>query len=268
MQNRKTGVASAVRRRGNQSKRNLASVAPPGDAAADVSRLKSLDLSYEVLDVRTPESRAERHIEQAYRCWQQVWSETFRELDGVERVHSDEFTRQHEIGALFLNDVCIGLTGYRWVDLSLPLHQDDSYFKVWPKAPLRRLQRDGSNVCIGSHLTVLPAWRGRRGDISVKEILLALSVRRFQASSADVLAGTMRNDRAMNVLGFRLGFTALFQDAVLHGVGVDLVAFYRDIGARRTATPELDEIVDELWADAQHRSHHHEGRSRKIHRRA
>jgi hypothetical protein len=243
---------------------NLASVPPPRrESEGDLVR--SHQLSFELLDVGEHAGR-ERRLEQAYRCWHEVWSETFHQLDGVERVHSDEFTRQHEIGALFLNDVCIGLIGHRWIDLSLSFHQDDSYFKVWPKNALRLLQRDGSNVCIGSHLTVLPAWRGRQGGTSVKDLLLALSIRRFLASSADALAGTMRNDRAMNVLSYDLGFTPVFEGAIHHGVKVDLVAFYRDVLVRPPTTA-AEERMEELWADAQRRRSDERG-SRKVHRRA
>jgi hypothetical protein len=220
-------------------------------------------LSYELFQVHGFEGREPR-LELAYRCWQEVWSETFRDLDGVVRVYSDEFTRQHEIGALFLNNVCIGLTGFRWVNLSGAASLDDSYFKVWPKTPLRLLQRDGPNVCIGSNLTVLANWRGRLHGPSVKELLLALSIERFLASPADALAGTMRNDRGMNALSYQLGFTALLEGAVHHGVAVDLVAFYRDARAAHPKPAGLHEVVEELWADAQRRSRD-ERRSRKVH---
>src|SRR5262249_20527926 len=131
--------------------------------------------------------------------------------------------------------------------------------------PLRG--RGGAMVCMGNILRFLPAWRGRLRGPSVKELLLALSIRRFLASPADVLAGTMRNNRGMNVLGYELGFTPVFEGAIHHGVEVDLVALYRNLFSRGPRPSESQEWVEELWSDARRRSNH-EGRSRKVHRRA
>ena len=69
----------------------------------------------------------------AYECWSQVWKQTFTELEGRSVLHSDDFTRQDEIGALFHGYECIALFFSRQVDLSNPLAHDDSYFSVWPR---------------------------------------------------------------------------------------------------------------------------------------
>jgi hypothetical protein len=59
----------------------------------------------------------------AYECWSQVWKQTFTELEGRSVLHSDDFTRQDEIGALFHGYECIALFFSRLVDLSNPLAQ-------------------------------------------------------------------------------------------------------------------------------------------------
>ncbi|MDP9151833.1 MAG: hypothetical protein M3O36_18075 [Myxococcota bacterium] len=177
---------------------------------------------------------------EAYRCWSPAWEEHLCEREGVTRVPSDDFTRQDEIGALFHEYECIGLTGYRWVDLSRKVHQDDSYFSVWPRDAIESVCADGSKVCIGNNLTVAAPWRNAVG-CSVKELLLALAIERFLKSDADVLVGTMRNDRGMHSLGYRLGFRPVAQGLVFHGGPVDLVTFRRS--AKRELLSPLTEAV-------------------------
>ena len=197
------------------------------------------------------ESTAQRELlADAYRCWRVVWGQTLLELDGSERVFSDDLTRQHELGALFYAGRCIGLTGYRWLDLSLCVHRDDSYFKVWQAELLEEIAKSSARVCVGSNLTVLPEWRGSIAGYSVKEILMALAVERFLASDADAMLGTMRNDRGMNGLVYRLGARALVENVVHHGVAVDLVRWTRGAMGPVAPRPATAALVRDLWCES------------------
>jgi hypothetical protein len=218
------------------------------DAAAEA---RSVDLSrfdFYVLAPRRERDAAELLV--AYHCWKNVWRATLAELDNLDRVFSDDMTRQDEVGALFYEGACCGLFFHRFVDFSRPFDRDDSYFKVWPTDVLDAIAARGAKICIGSNLTVAPDWRGRPGGVSIKEILLALSVRMFMESDADVLVGTMRNDRGMNRLGLRLGAERVHGRAIHHGVEVDLIATYRrDIGPQ-DIPHETTTLVERLWVDA------------------
>ena len=163
----------------------------------------------------------------AYECWHDVWYSALVELDHIERLNSDDFTRQDEIAALFYEDTCIGLTGCRFVELTTAMARHDSYFNAWPEQALEMLGSHGTRICIGNNMTVRSQWRGRIGGLSVKRLLMILSIQRFLVSSADALAGTMRNDRGMNRLVYELGFSPITQGAIAHGVDVDLVAYFR-----------------------------------------
>jgi hypothetical protein len=178
---------------------------------------------------------------EAYRCWSEVWRQTFLELDNQPSLPSDDFTRQDEVGALFHNYECIGLSFFRWVDLSSPLDRDDSYFAVWPEAARAAATKDGSRVCVSSSFTIAAPWR-RASGCSLKDVLVALIIERFLLSDADVLVGTVRNNRGVNLVVYRNGFQPIHHNAILHGVEVDLTAFYRKSSVR-TPTGELDERV-------------------------
>jgi hypothetical protein len=162
----------------------------------------------------------------AYECWSSVWKEHLLERDKVEYLPSDDFTRQDEIGVLFHGWECVGMTFYRWVDLTNPVYADDSYFRVWPRAAIEAACSAGPRLCIGSNLTLAPRWRKAIG-CSVKQLLLALAIERFLRSDSDAMVGQMRNDRGMNKVGIQLGFGLLQERVLLHGGPCDLVAFYQ-----------------------------------------
>src|SRR5690606_19411937 len=146
--------------------------------------------------------------------------------DGVERISSDDFTRQHEVGALFDGSVCVGMSCFRWVDLSTRFARNDSYFSAWSDEIIEKLTANGTRVCIVSQISMPKRFRGGRNAHSLKSQLLAHAVGRFLYSSADVMIGILRNDRNMISLAYQFGAKPLSVDAKLHRVHVDLVAFY------------------------------------------
>jgi hypothetical protein len=203
--------------------------------------------AYHLVDPRSTAVTDRPKLVDAYRCWRGVWAQTLKEVDGVAQVFGDDFTRQDEVGALFNQGSCIGLTGYRWVDLSLPQSQEDSYFKAWPASALEAVLREGTRVCIGSNLTVLPSWRGGANVCSVKEVLMILAVKRFLASDADTMVGTMRNDRGMNDLVYRLGAVPLQRKIAYHGEENDLVTFSRRAMAPLEPHPAAAALAARIW---------------------
>src|SRR5262245_14991894 len=55
----------------------------------------------------------------AYELWRDGWTATLREVSGIERIDSNEFTRQDEIEVIVHRGACIAVTSLRWVDVSL-----------------------------------------------------------------------------------------------------------------------------------------------------
>lgn len=184
--------------------------------------------SYHLLRPRAVDASERERIARAHECWQETWGAMLRDLDGAELRFADDFSRQDEIGALFRGDECVGVSAYRFVDLSLSWHRCDSYFAAWPPSLLERMAAITPRVCIGSNLVVAPAWRGAIRPMRVSEMLLALAVRRWQESDAQIMVGTMRNDRRMNDVSYRMGAVPLRTNVRHHNVAVDLVVFTRN----------------------------------------
>lgn len=234
---------------------------PQRDRAID-----ALSFEYKLL---SPRSREDRYsVALAYDLWKSVWSETLLELDGSERVHSDEFSRQDEIGALFYEGQCVGLTLHRWLDLDDPWALDDTYFVVWPGDAQRRVVTLGSRVCICSNLTVAPAWRRSAGGFSTKEMLLALAVKRFLSTDAAAMLGTPRNGKGMNNLGYRMGATPIVEGATLHGVEIDLVAHVRATMGALVMDEATEALVESLFEEANQQEIRHANRIERLPRTA
>jgi hypothetical protein len=116
----------------------------------------------------------------------------------------------------------------------------------------------GRWVCIGSNISIAREWRRGARGVPAKDLLLALAVLRYLESGADVMIGTMRNNRGMNALAYRLGAHALCDGLLHHGVDVDLVAFDRNSANLEALDPALRAIVESLWAHSKNQESFYE----------
>ncbi|MGN6103610.1 MAG: hypothetical protein ACTHU0_00665 [Kofleriaceae bacterium] len=196
-----------------------------------------------------PEPSGARLHAAAYACWYQTWSEAFRELGKEGALHSDAFSRQDEICALFLGDECVALSFMTLVDLELPSVRADSYFRNWSDQARGALARDGSCVVVNSYFTVHPNARRAAPGFSVKDMIMGLCNERFLESGGSAMTGAVRKSRNVHELVRRWGAVTLEEDRPSgHGDLVDLVAFYKP-ELRRRSSIELDAKVQQLWRD-------------------
>lgn len=193
-------------------------------------------LSFHVLRPRTCGPADVALIGEAYRLWNDVWSATLLELDGATEVPSDDFTRQDEVCTIFYGYECVALVCFRYIDFANPMYHHDSYFRAWPAAARSAACREGTRLCVGSHITIAPHWRRS----FLRSVLGALTMDRRAISDSDAIVGTMRDDRGMSKLIANLGGTELGR-AVLHNVPVTLFAHYRS--SERVALAEGDEAL-------------------------
>lgn len=165
-------------------------------------------------------------LEEAFRLWKAVWSKTFKELDGAERIYADDFTRQTKVGCVFDNGKCVAVVFVRMADFRFSASEDDSYFKVWPESAKNKLIAHGKRVAVGSYITVDEHYRGDMGlGLKLKDLLMGLALKESELLGADVMTGTLRCNRGMRSSGDRFGSVHL-ETTSHHGVEVDLVAFY------------------------------------------
>jgi hypothetical protein len=182
----------------------------------------------------------------SYACWKKVWLATFKELDGAQRIFSDDFTRQTKISAILYGERCVALGFLRSIDFTYPTSPEDSYFKVWSDDALAKLVEDGKSVLVASNLTVDPDYRGDvGGGIHLKNLVVGLVTKNLIHSSHDVMTGTMRCDRGAHRSAYLYGATPIQAGVTHHGVDVDLVGFYRRRIEKEST--QIDLFVERLW---------------------
>ncbi len=207
-------------------------------------------LSYVILEngCGTNPQYREAYVE-AYKLWRAVWKETLLQLDGNDEIYSDSFTRQWRVGCLFFNNECVALSFFQKTDFSLAVATDDSYFQAWARPDLDFLCQKGSDVLIGSNITVKTDYRGIAFDgVLLKDIILNFCIRMLLESSCTVMTGTMRSNKGMDKLALRLGATLIRDRVIFHGVEVALVGFFPEICRQALYSNEnFPFLMNRLW---------------------
>jgi hypothetical protein len=222
----------------------------PASERTEIRRIaQRSSLGVEAFEYHLLKPRTSRHplLKGAYELWRDEWRATLEELEGSAHIHSDEFVRQDEISVLSVDQQCVSVTGLRWLDLSLPMAREDSYFRGWPDDMVQRL---GSGVVgISGNTIVRSEWRRTLIDPSSERpgepmplslVTLALALRRFIDVPTENVIGVSRNDRSMNRVGAAIGALKIGQ-ITIHGVDSDVMIVPLANAAPRGA------VVDALW---------------------
>lgn len=208
------------------------------------------DLKYRVFPGENVPPEVKRYHAKAYQLWRDVWLKAFKELGEDVKLLADGFSRQDEVGALFLKDECIALTLFHAVDFNEPTARHDSYFQFWTDADVERLQRDGKQVLICSNLTVSTEHRGElMPGLNTKVLILQLAIRRFLATAYPTASGAMRLARGAEKAAYAVGGQYLSTGKGLYGWDLDMVAFYRS-ELEKNPIMQKDTLAQSLWRKA------------------
>ncbi len=201
-----------------------------------------------IFDGSNPVPGLEEYWNNTYTNWNSVWTEAFRELNGQEFLHSDEFTRQPNVLSLTSGGgQCLMSVFFREVDLKYQSANQDSYFEIWPEDCLLALQKYSSKVVVCSYTTVAPAVRGLYEGISMKYLLMAFACEYAKSSQCSSVTATTRNDRGMDKAVRASGARLLKKGLLRHGVSVDLMGWFgRELGDYQH---EYQDLIDSLWSN-------------------
>jgi hypothetical protein len=206
------------------------------------------DLKYVIVPGQWPEQKMKPLYQEVYRCWQDTWSDAFTELGKPPGfLKSDTFTRQDFVGGIFLGDRCVALSFFRWADPTLPTFSSDSYFSNWGETHIRKLRAHGDRIIICSNFTIAKEARRTAAGFSMKDLLVAITLKTFLHTGADALTGALRRDRHVNEACARWGGVEIAREVASgHGDTVDLMGFYHDVIAKHPRQ-DLSDLVDSLW---------------------
>ena len=187
-------------------------------------------------------------LDEVYKTWKLVWQKAFLELDGVDKIHSDGFTRQTKIAAILHKGKCVSLAAFRETDFTYQYEKEDSLLSSWDEESYSKLVSDGKKVSICSYLSVHPDYRGEIApEVTLKLIMVHLCARVLLDSPCDVMTGTMRCNRGTDKSAYSAGATFI-KKASMHSVDVDLVGFYKK-NINSNLKEYTHEWCEKLWAE-------------------
>jgi hypothetical protein len=198
---------------------------------------------------RAPRSGPSTEYNEVYRHWVEIWEPHFRERDGIEKLASDNFTRQDEICALFLGETCISTLCGRVMDLRQPADVDDSYFQIWDEKSLNALKKNGPIVALMNQLTVIPRCPSFREGVRVRDVMLHLVLSHLHRCDVHGVGAVARKDKGMHHSLALIGGETVRSDVPLHGGSVDLMVFFPD--GKVTQDPRVIEVSNYIWNNNQ-----------------
>lgn len=208
------------------------------------------DIQYVICPGRFPQAQHLETYLKIYNCWKDVWGATFQELDGLNKLHSDAFTRQDFISAVMINGECKAMCLYRYADNQIPTTQADSYFANWDELSMRKLTQRGQHILVCSYFTVHPSARKESLGFSMRDLLIALATQITMSTGMHVMTGAMRKNRGVHQLAYEWGAIEVGRDIPSgHGDFVDLVAFFDQEVQKAHESQELAPIASQLWAN-------------------
>ncbi len=200
---------------------------------------------------RFPDKKFQALYENIYKCWHDVWSDTFLDIDQNPKLFSDAFTRQDLIAAILVNNECKAVSLHRYTDSESLTNRRDSYFDNWSELHLRKLCSRGPNILVSSYFTIHASARGQSTGIVMRDYLLALTTQVFLDSNCNAMTGAARKNRNVHDITYAWGAEPVGID-VPSGHGdllVDLVAFFRPQVELKRLDHTMTVHFNELWAN-------------------
>lgn len=219
------------------------------NTVSNISNLININnLKFVVLPGSDPDPQYLNYYNSAFECWSKVWADAYAELGVKKDFFSDDFTRQTEIDCIFYGEQCVALLFLRWADFRTTAIKKDSYFKLWSEKEFELLTKYGPEVLIISNTTVAKEWRGRRSEISMKDLVLYFTIQRFLTSDSQAMTAVTRNTRGIDDLIQRFGAVMFKKDVPNFNENdlVNLGAFYRKDMTEGT-DPAVKNLGRKLW---------------------
>lgn len=197
---------------------------------------------------KNPSRAFQGYYTRIYEFWHAHWLRTFGEVNGITRLHSDEFCRQSEVSALFLERDPVAVFLYDWFDLRNAAHLEHSYFSRFPDIVLETLrQMEIAEVMIINYLAVAENWRRTQNHVSLADVMMGLAVKRFVNSRFRYIVAYARNSRRTNDLMYNFGAVPVHQNLVAHREPSDFVLFDRHRLNFRVE-PAVTDLIERLWS--------------------
>jgi hypothetical protein len=214
-----------------------------------------MDINYKDIELiilpgrRPPENYRPQH-NQAYKCWRETWVGYQQEMNQDLLLHSDSFSRQDEVMAIFYQGECAALIFCREVNFNEDATIHDSYFDVWPEIAIHKLCKQGSKILVFSQFTLQSKFRKSYLGLSWKDLLVGLCYERFIRSECHAGATAARVQKQMEEAVYKVNGTPIVKNLPFHKTqSVDLVGFYHD-QVCPSLVPGIADLSDVVFKNA------------------
>lgn len=190
--------------------------------------------------------------QKAFQCWHETWCDFhINEYHLVDKLASDDFTRQSEVLCIFYKGECAAITFFNDIDMDDKSACMDSYFSVWGENEFHALGKKGPNVTICSQFTVHKNFRGKNQNILWKDILFPMIMRLFMEKNNSAMTGTMRVKKGMGNMAVENGGTMIVSNKAYQEEGnetVDIVVFYQDEVKKKFKMNKFYKEFENIWS--------------------
>lgn len=215
------------------------------------------DLRYILMPTRKAMKGYEKEYHEAYAIWQAAWGKFRRDINIPNKLNSDGLMVTDEMGVLYYQGKCVGLSAFTHGDLERGPMPDLSWFNAWTPEAYDSLKAISNNAIICSQFTVNPEFTGKGHVVRWKEIVTTYTYLRFEHSNAGVMAGHLNVLRGMqNASGGTYGATVLHPGHTFDFFGVplvgQLVAYERENMKLLWEEKKMVTMVEDLWSRLEH----------------
>ena len=186
----------------------------------------SANLELVILPCREPvPTNCYEKYNSAYSLWHKVWSQTLKELDGVEHLYSNEFTRHDFMSVIFQNAKAVSLMCYSIVDLNLISRREDSWFSCWDPNYLEQQKSNSPSLFAAWFCTDMEFRKSNKAHrINVSELIIQTFAMLVLEENYKAGYGVTRNNRSVDKYSQNAGSVTVGQSSA-HGCDVNLVLF-------------------------------------------
>jgi hypothetical protein len=185
--------------------------------------------------------------EKAYELWHQVWAPTLLELDGVQKLHSNEFTRHDYTAVIFDHDLPVSLICYSEVNLNSRARREDSWFNSWPVETLERFKtKTETPSLMGAWLCTHPEYRKSLGPDKTNfgQVSMEIFGKLVLDRNYEQGFGVTRNNRSVDKYAQHTGCEVVGK-TMDHGCEVNLVVFRPSIVNENQKN--YSQVLNYLW---------------------
>ncbi|MCB9025343.1 MAG: hypothetical protein H6625_03425 [Bdellovibrionaceae bacterium] len=198
---------------------------------------------------KNPPSYLKNIYLRSYEFWSHTWKKSYQFFGwDPKSVHSDQWTRQDQIGVLLYGNNIIGTLFFDEKDLSTTLAQNDSYFRMWPELSFKKIQNieGAQNALICSYFTLGEEWRKESQGLNAKYLLCSMATEHLTTTDYKFMVGTVVRKSNIHTMAYDLTAEKIEENVYEKELAVDLIVWHKS-RLIDFNYPKEHELIKHIW---------------------